>query len=415
MVAVAHRPGWRRQVIAILSRAQFGLDGNGRRGLVSGWSKERLHAWAVGGTSIFRLNYPPASGDLQLELKVMPFVRDPHLKSQRIEISVDGIVVGAEDLSVGTWLGFRLPREAFKQTGCLEVRLRCPDAAVPAAIGDSQDGRQLGFALKEALLLDMPSIARFARRSRAPLPIAHYAGAERERDIVRGVTGLSPEDLGLSFESLGTNCDFGLFQRRCGIEPIGLLRFAGISYLNLVHGLGVGFAGIEDREFLSCRIEGPRPEWIARSELFGLEYHTDRSPSDVTAEDVLREQTRTLPFRRSKLLDLLATGEKLFVVQWPHGLTEAQALPLLTVLRSYGPNALLFVCQQTGQPAGSVDALSHDLFRGSLDGVEKRADESERVGRVTWLSDAALTAWMSVCANAYRLWREEGGGGGGDD
>jgi hypothetical protein len=62
-------------------------------------------------------------------------------------------------------------------------------------------------------------------------------------------------------------------------------------------------------------------------------------------------------------------------------MTKAKALPLLAVLRSYGPNALLFVSQQTGQPAGTVDALCHDLFCGSMDGVVKVADEAELVGR----------------------------------
>lgn len=395
-------------MISPLVHAQFGFGGNGRRGLRSGWSSEKRHTWAVGSESIFHLAYPPASGDLQLELHLMPFVSNPHLKTQRIRISVNGRVVGSEDLSVATWLGFRLPQEEFKQTGLLEVQLHCPDATIPASLGAGEDGRQLGFALKEALILDTPGIASFPGSSRPPLPIPLYTGATRDCDIVRGLTSLSPDDLALSFESLGINCEFGLFQRECGIEPLGLLRFAGLSYLNLIRGLDAGFAGIEDRKFLSCSIEGARPEWMARSDVFGLAYHTNRSPTDIAAEDVLREQARILPFRRSKLLDLLSTGEKLFVVHWPEGMTVAQALPLLSILRSYGPNALLFVDHRTGKPAGTVDALARDLFRGSMDGVVKGAGEGDRIERKTWLSDAAITAWMSVCANAYRLWREEG-------
>ena len=40
-------------------------------------------------------------------------------------------------------------------------------------------------------------------------------------------TSWSDHDLVLDFESVGDNCELGIFQRRVGAEPLGLLRFAG--------------------------------------------------------------------------------------------------------------------------------------------------------------------------------------------
>jgi hypothetical protein len=139
-----------------------------------------------------------------------------------------------------------------------------------------------------------------------------------------------------------------------------------------------------------------------------LRYHTFLSPADVTAK-LLIEQSRVLKFRREKLLEIMATGEKLFAVRDRLDLTVAQVLPLFSALHCHGPGTLLFISTRTGLPAGTVEMLAAGLLRGSMDGVERIADEEERIGRDTWLSDQAMAAWLSICANAYRLWREGDG------
>ena len=394
---------------ATLARIGFGRAGNGLACLVSGWSVPEIrHTWAVGRHSTLRLEYGPAEGDLMLELSLNPFVAEVVQPAQRIGVTVNGQRVGTETLAGATWIGYRLPRDIFAQDGKLEVRFDCPDAAAPSSNGAGVDPRQLAFALREAIIRDVPPAAPFAPRRRAPLPIQAFDDSEPRRAIVRGVTGLSLADLALSFESLGTSCEFGLFQRRCRIEPLGLLRFAGLPYSELVSGLQCGFAGLADDNMLTCHVAGSTPEWMVRTTAHRLRYHTFRSPADVTAEQLLAEQGRILKFRREKLLELLATGEKLFTVRHRLDLTEAQVLPLLSALRCHGPGALLFVSGRTGLPAGTVEMLAPDLLRGSMDGIERIADEAELAARDTWLSDRGTLAWLSVCANAYRLWREGG-------
>ena len=59
---------------------------------------------------------------------------------------------------------------------------------------------------------------------------------------------LSDRNLALQFESLGDNCELGLVQRRAGVEPLGLLRFAGAPLRRLITALDARFEGIDDPE-----------------------------------------------------------------------------------------------------------------------------------------------------------------------
>ena len=59
--------------------------------------------------------------------------------------------------------------------------------------------------------------------------------------------GLSERDLAMRFESLGGTghgCEFGLFQRHFGAEPLGLLRWADLSHHLLTRALESRFDGV---------------------------------------------------------------------------------------------------------------------------------------------------------------------------
>jgi len=59
----------------------------------------------------------------------------------------------------------------------------------------------------------------------------------------RPIVGLSAQELMYRFESLGDNCEFGLVQRRCGAEPLGLFRFASIGTEQVARALEAGLEG----------------------------------------------------------------------------------------------------------------------------------------------------------------------------
>jgi hypothetical protein len=235
-----------------------------------------------------------------------------------------------------------------------------------------------------------------------PLSAENLDSLERLEPRVRAITGLSTADLQLQFESLGHNCEFGLMQRRCGAEPLGLLRFMSISPANLLHGLDFGFEGADDPAMarIYANPQGEQ-EWMLRLDRYDMHAHTFRRPADVDAETVRDDEVKKLVFKRRRFLEVLESGQKLFVYQRHEHITEAHALPVLNLLRSHGPNALLFVTAERSRPCGSVDRLAMDLYRGNIDSLAP-------IGSADKMN---LPGWISICANAYRLWREAGLGG----
>jgi hypothetical protein len=266
----------------------------------------------------------------------------------------------------------------------------------------NSDPRVLGFGVREIMAIWVPKDAPFYPRSMPPLSADPTESPDRLEPRVRAITGLPLADLMLQFESLGHNCEFGLVQRRCGAEPLGLLRFMSVSPSNLLHGLDFGFEGADDpgmaRIYANPQGES---EWMLRLDRYDMHAHTFRRPAEVDGETVRAEEVKKLAFKRRRFLEVLESGQKLFVYQRREHMTEAHALPVLNLLRSHGPNALLFVTEDRNLPSGSVDRLAMDLYRGNI-------DQLAPIGSADKMN---LPGWISICANAYRLWREAGLGG----
>jgi len=178
---------------------RFGAGELDRACLISGWGfPEREFTWTTETKSVLRLFYEPAAGDLQLEFSLWPFLAEPYPQSQLLEVSVGGRPVGSQRIERSTTFGFRLPRHEFEQTGILDVQLRCPNATAPASVRDDHDQRQLGVAVEEVTVRHVPVQTAFRRRQRPPLPIEKFTGSERDLEIVRKLTVLSPSALALT-------------------------------------------------------------------------------------------------------------------------------------------------------------------------------------------------------------------------
>jgi len=380
----------------------FSRTSNGAACMGEGWSApEERSAWSVGDESHLTVPVKPGEGDLMLEIAVTPFQLMPFARRQRLSISVNGVDFPEESVASETSIGIRLPAAQFGDCTSLAIRLRTPDSLCPAEVDHTQDRRKLGVALREVLVLRVPPEEPVKPRTLPPLQILDFQGSARDEGLVRGLTGLSSQALMMQMESLGHNCEFGLVQRRCGAEPTRLLRFAGITYRNLLLGLDFGFEGVDDPAMLRCFLDGDvQPEYMVRNDRYGMHFHTFLSEHETTPEVILAKQVTDMKFRRRNFIDMLSEGNRLFVFQRPDPISEAQALPLLTMLQSYGRNALLFVSKDPKTPPGTVRMLRKDLFQGSID----------RLAPVTEADRFNLTAWVSLCANAYRLWRENGGG-----
>ena len=78
----------------------------------------------------------------------------------------------------------------------------------------------------------------------------------------------------MGFESLGENCELGFVQRHFGAEPIGLLRWAGISLDKLRHGLATAFDRVGTEAMTEMHVNPSNQEYFTTDKVYGLNMHT---------------------------------------------------------------------------------------------------------------------------------------------
>jgi hypothetical protein len=389
-------------MIEPLAEVLFGRHGNAGPCLLDGWSfPEDGFTWSVGSASRLQLPLPPVPRGTTpiLELNLNPFVAPGRTRGQRLAVVVNGVRIGQGMVEGEGLIGYRIPRSALPASaGMLLIELHHPDAARPVDLGFNGDTRRLGFMLHSATVLAAPAEPDFTPQTLPPLDLPDTRDTGALTASVAAHTGQTAHDLMLNFESLGHNCEFGIMQRHCGAEPLGLLRFVGITLPDLLRGLDCGFAGVGDDRWLRVFLtDSARPEFMVCDVRHNISFHSFRFGDETTAEQVRAQQGPQLKFRHDKFMEVLRTGEKLFVFQRPGQLLPAQMLPLLTQLRAHGPNALLFVTESTEHPPGTVAQLGHGFYQG----FTRAMAPSEDVGT------GDLRAWLSICANAHALWRAQ--------
>jgi hypothetical protein len=171
----------------------------------------------------------------------------------------------------------------------------------------------------------------------------------------------------MRFESIGSNCEFGLVQRRHNAEPLGLLRWAAISPDDLVTALDTGFAGVGDPEHTV--IYEHNGEYMTEDRRYYMLSHTFTATAAEPMERFAPLQCRRIQFLRRKLLADLAAAAKIFVYKAQDGITEAQMLALYAAMQRHGPGICL-VCVRLaadGQQPGTVQRVRDRLFCGYLD------------------------------------------------
>ena len=384
----------------------FGATGNSSGFLAGGWAPaEPAFAWAVGPESLVVVPNVVAADEYILTLDVIPFVHTPELPSQRMIVSVNDVVVGSSTLSRPSLLGYRIPATLVDETGRLSIVLLHPDAARPEDFEESADRRALAFSVSEARLYRV-TVDESAHRWRLP-PGLMISGtgrydfsARRRPDLARWVadrTGLDLPRLAMKFESIGENCEFGLVQRHCDAEPLGLLRFSSTFLRRLIRGLDDGFAGLGDPDDIDPRLEGEAPrEFMIHEKNYGLVYHSFVYEGERSNWLMREQECARLKFLRRKFLEELEIGEKIFVYKRNMPVSEEEILPLFLSLRRHGGNTLLWVVPaERDRPAGTVEVAMPGLLKGDIDRFA--ADENAH--------DFSFDGWMRVCANAYTLAR----------
>ena len=389
---------------AVIGQLRFGsLALQPAARLLDGWAQpEPGFTWAIGHRSRFTIpvDHWPDGAVVLLELDLNPFVPPGSADGQRLSVAVNDMIVGDDVVRGEGIVGYRVPPAARRGAGDPVITLHMPQARRPVDLGLGTDGRQLGFMVRSAALRLLPDGPPGLRRMLRPLTLPSTRDAAMLAQALLAQVGLGAAALLGRFESLGHNCEFGIAQRHFGAEPVGLLRFCGVTLTDLLTGLDAGFDGVGEPEQIEIILTGGgRPEFMIRDTRHRLSLHTMRYGDEADAAEIGRDASRHLRYLHRKFIKTVRDGHKICVFQRPGQTLFAQALPLLARLQSLGPNALLFVTEGDDQPPGTVQELEHGLFRGWID----HAAPADDVGLCN------LSAWLSLCANAQRLWDVQSG------
>ncbi len=215
--------------------------------------------------------------------------------------------------------------------------------------------------------------------------LGNFAEADNQSIIVAKSSSSLTAKLMLQFEGLGDNCEFGLVQRHFGAEPLGLLRWAGISADHLVRALETQFEGVGSSAQTELGIQGG--EYYVQDSRFGMSMHTFIPEGSADRDRVSVQQCRRVKFLRDKMLGDLASGEKIFLHKPRNGrLTDKEMWSIFHALRLHGPNRLFcIILSDERHPAGTIECISDGLIVGFIDRVSKEANQSE-IAYASWLS-----------------------------
>ena len=199
----------------------------------------------------------------------------------------------------------------------------------------------------------------------------------------------------MTFESLGgivTGCEFGAVQRAFGAEPLGLLRWTGMSMDTLIDMLERRFKDIGNRATTEIGYYdlGERREYSVRDKTFGFIGHTHVYDNEMDEKTIFDQVTKRMSFLTRKLLDDLTRREKIFLfkntIREPYP-EEIERLHL--AMRSYGGNLLLLVTATNEQnPNTTLKVLHDNLWLGYMDfNGEYGGERAQR--------------WLELCRLAY--------------
>jgi hypothetical protein len=208
------------------------------------------------------------------------------------------------------------------------------------------------------------------------------------------ITALDDRDLVLAFESLGDNCELGILQRKVGVEPLGLLRFAGAPLRDLIRALNNRFAGIADPDRI--RIEAENGEYMVKLAACNFTRHADVKIGEMAPEDVHTQQCRVIGFLANKLIEDLENPSKILVFRQNEPLSAGDLVDLRIALSAYGPYTLLWVQEAcTGHPPGSVGVVDERMMVGF---VRRLADRNNVPG-------LDVASWLQMLRAAHDLWQ----------
>jgi hypothetical protein len=212
------------------------------------------------------------------------------------------------------------------------------------------------------------SRSKISQRNLAHQLVVEFQGAPSAvENASLSTTELSDHDLLEKFQSIGLNCEFGVVQRRVGIEKLGLLKWCVSEPHMLINALKARFEGIGEPGNVVISAQG----W--EYDIVDLKYGF-RGHSLVGVDTILKAQfqgymEKRLQFLRRKLIEDLESDDPIFVYKQNGDPFDTNLIQEITdQISSYGSGLLLWVCEAgfTGKQAGTADLISSNLMQGHI-------------------------------------------------
>jgi len=211
------------------------------------------------------------------------------------------------------------------------------------------------------------------------------------------ITRPNPRELLQHFESLGDNCEFGVFAAMLGDTSPSLFRAGGTSEwmtvprpsrLTFAAALADGFDGFAEPADL--RLEYIFGEWMVFSNRYDFCFHTGRKTQMVDLPALAARQSQILLAGKQALLQDLRNPQKIFIRKSNGRDTVGDIAALHAAMRRHGTAWLLWLAPATeAEPPGTVTLLPGKLLRVTISKLAPYT-RADRVCALSWLT--ALTA-----------------------
>lgn len=167
------------------------------------------------------------------------------------------------------------------------------------------------------------------------------------------------------FCSIGADCEFGIVQSKLGCKPIDLLSKTYTPVSSLIELLDNDIHALADPALIRLNVETDQGDFMAFNDRFRMQWHGRAKPDGSSMTTMVEIEARRIARMTDKLLEDLATGERIMVRRAGTGETLDDAVALHEALSRRGGVRLLWVDRESGPLTWQGPVLHAHLTPGA--------------------------------------------------